>query len=67
MILPVICPRIQTGCCAPEWGKGELPETHYKKCEKMEEYIYCEYFSSGMMGRQYNFHVMQIVHSARRR
>lgn len=67
MILPPRCPRINTGCCALESRIEELQERYHDKCERMEEYIYCEYYSSDMVTGSASFHVMQIVQSTRRR
>jgi hypothetical protein len=67
LILPPRCPRINTGCYALESRIGQLQESYHDKCERMEEYIYCEYYSTGMVARSANFNVMQIVQSTRRR
>jgi len=68
LILPPRCPRINTGCCALDTRIGEeLQERYHDKCERMEEYIYCEYYSGGMVTRSVNFQVMQIIQSTRRR
>lgn len=67
MILPVKCPRIQTGCCAFGFEMERPPEKDNNRCERLEEYIYCEHYSGGVWGHEHSVQVMQIVQSTRRR
>ncbi len=67
MLLPIKCPRLQTGCYAIMPGREEHINKCYDKCEKLEEYIYCEHYSSGALIQESNIHIMQIVQSARKR
>ncbi len=67
MLLPIKCPRIQTGCHAIMPGREEHINKCYDKCEKLEEYIYCEHYSSGALIPESNIHIMQIVQSTRKR
>lgn len=67
MLLPIKCPRIQTGCHALMSGRDKHVDKCYDKCEKMEEYIYCEHYSSGALIQESNIHIMQIVQSTRKR
>lgn len=66
MILPTKCPRMQTGCCALIVGKEKLPEKYSGRCERMEEYVYCEHYSSGVWGQSSSIQVTNIVQSFRR-
>ncbi len=67
MILPTRCPRMQTGCCALIVGNEKIPGKYSDRCERMEEYVYCEHYSSGVWGQGSSFQVTTIVQSFRRR
>ncbi len=67
MLLPIKCPRIQTGCHAIMSGRDGHIDKCYAKCENPEEYIYCEHYSNGALIQESNIHIMQIVQSTRKR
>jgi hypothetical protein len=67
LLLPIKCPRIQTGCHAIMSGVDEHIDKCYDKCENPEEYIYCEHYSSGALIQESNIHIMQILQSTRKR
>ena len=64
MILPVKCPRLHTGCCAIK--PGDKVEYH-NKCERMEEYVYCEYYSNNLMIQKESSSIVKIVQTVRKR
>jgi hypothetical protein len=67
LLLPIKCPRIQTGCQAIMSGREEHMGKCYGKCENPEEYVYCEHYSSCILIQKSNIHIMQIVQSTRKR
>jgi hypothetical protein len=67
LLLPIKCPRIQTGCHAIMSGRDKHIDKCYDKCENLEEYIYCEHYSDRALIRESNIQIMQIVQSSRKR
>ncbi len=63
MILPIKCPRLHTGCCAIKPGV----KIDHDKCERIEEYVYCEYYSNNMLIQKESSSITRIVQTARKR
>ena len=65
MILPVKCPRLQSGCCTVD--HKNQPNIYHDRCKRQEEYVYCEYYNSSTWGAKESSSVIKIVQSARKR
>jgi hypothetical protein len=63
LILPIKCPRLQSGCCTID-NKIE-PNIYNDRCKRQEEYVYCEYYST--WGPKESSSVMKIIQTNRKR